>query len=199
MLGTGPGRFFLVNHSNGKLGINCLGTGPSATAAQIELQAALGVRRVIIVGTAGGLHLDQHPGDVVVASEAVRTDGTSDHYAAQEVAAVPDEALTGQLNEFLQSRGLGTSVAPCWTTAAPFRTTNVEIEFYADLGVRAVEEEAAALFVVAAARGVHAAAVLVVDAVPTSDAGWHLDLAAAQQQLQTVFAATIDFATSVNR
>jgi uridine phosphorylase len=199
MLGTGPGRFFLVNNSNGRVGINCLGTGPSATAAQIELQAELGVRRVIIVGTAGGLRLDQHPGDVVVASEAVRTDGTSDHYAAPDVAALPDEALTGQLNEFLQSRGVGTCVAPCWTTAAPFRTSNAEIEFYSDLGVRAVEEEAAALFVVAAARGIHAAAVLVVDGVPTPDGRWHLDLTTAQQQLQTVFATTIDFATSLNR
>src|SRR3954463_14303108 len=34
MLGTGPGRFFLVNDTNNRVGINCLGIGPSATAAQ---------------------------------------------------------------------------------------------------------------------------------------------------------------------
>ena len=130
MLGTGPGRFFLVNRTDGTVGINCMGTGPSATAAQLELQAALGIRRALIVGTAGGLHPNQQPGDVVVPSEAVRTDGTSDHYALADVPARPDEALAGRLDEFLRSRGLDTSTAPCWTTAAPFRTTTEEVEFY---------------------------------------------------------------------
>jgi uridine phosphorylase len=199
MLGTGPGRFFIVNDTQGAVGINCLGIGPSATAAQLELQAALGARRFILVGTAGGLHPDQQPGDVVVPTEAVRTDGTSDHYAPADVPAVPDHALAGQLDAALRSRGVATSLAPCWTTAAPFRTTREEVEFYAGHGVRAVEEEVAALFVVAAARDVEAAAALVIDGVPTTDTGWRVDLATAQQQLQTVFAATIDFATQLHR
>jgi uridine phosphorylase len=193
MLGTGPGRFFVDERTNGKVAVNCLGIGPSATAAQIELQAALGVQRVIIVGTAGGLRADQHPGGIVVPTEAVRDDGTSDHYAAGDVAALPDNILTAGLAHFLTDRGLDIEAAPCWTTAAPFRATNEEIDFYARHGVRAVEEEAAAMFVVAAARGVQAAAVLVIDGVPTEDGRWRLDLATAQQRLQDVFAATLDF------
>jgi uridine phosphorylase len=196
MLGTGPGRFFLVDATDGRVGINCLGTGPSATAAQLELQATLGVRRAIIVGSAGGLHPDQRPGDIVVPSEAVRADGTSDHYAADDVPALPDAELTRQLDDFLHARGFATTAAPCWTTAAPFRTTAEEVRFYADQGVRAVEEEAAALFVVAAAREVQAAAALVIDGRPTAG-GWHVELPTAQQQLQRVFAATVDFAAGL--
>ncbi len=199
MLGTGPGRFFLVDRTDGTVGINCMGTGPSATAAQLELQAELGVRRALIVGTAGGLHPNQQPGDVVVPSEAVRTDGTSDHYAPADVPARPDEALAGRLDEFLRSRGLDTSTAPCWTTAAPFRTTTEEVEFYARHGVRAVEEEAAALFVVAQACGVQAAAALVIDGIPTPDGRWDVDLRTAQTGLQRVFADTIDFAGALDR
>ena len=90
-------------------------------------------------------------------------------------------------------------MAPCWTTAAPFRTTNQEVEFYAGHGVRAVEEEAAALFVVAEARGVEAAAALVIDGTPTLDGRWNVDLQAAQQRLQQVVADVIDFAADPSR
>ena len=89
MLGTGPGRFFIVNDTDGRVGINCLGTGPSITAAQIELQAALGVERALIAGTAGGLLSDQSPGDLVLPTAAVRDDGTTDHYATSGQPAVP--------------------------------------------------------------------------------------------------------------
>jgi len=33
MLGTGPGRFYLVNESDGRVGINCLGVGAPAAVA----------------------------------------------------------------------------------------------------------------------------------------------------------------------
>ena len=75
------GRFFLVNETDLRVGINCLGTGPSVTAAQLELQAELGVHTVLLVGTAGGLTVDQKPGGIVLPTSAVRADGTSDHYA----------------------------------------------------------------------------------------------------------------------
>jgi hypothetical protein len=43
---------------------------------------------------------------------------------------------------------------------------------------------------------VQAAAALVIDGVPAAD-GWHLELPTAQQQLQRVFAATVDFAAGL--
>ena len=197
MLGPGPGRFFLVNDSDLRVGINCLGTGPSATAAQLELQAELGVQNVLLVGTAGGLTPDQAPGDVIVPTSAVRADGTSDHYAPQGQPARPDAELSEKLNAHLATRGIAGQAAPTWTTAAPFRTTAAEVTYYADLGVRAVEEEAAALFAVGEARDVRTAAALVLDGVPTAGGPWHLDLATAQQQLRALFSATIEFANTL--
>jgi uridine phosphorylase len=197
MLGTGPRRFFLVNESEGRVGINCLGTGPSATAAQLELQAELGARTVLLVGTAGGLRSDQMPGDVILPPSAVRADGTSDHYAAPDHPARPDRELSDNFNAYLRTNGMVGETAPCWTTAAPFRTTAVEIAYYADRGVRAVEEEVAALFTVGAARGLRTAAALVLDGVPTADGSWTLDLAAAQRQLQALFTTTVEFAGSL--
>jgi uridine phosphorylase len=194
MLGSGPGRFFIVNDTDNRVGINCLGIGPSATAAQLELQAELGVRNVLVIGTAGGLTPDQAPGDVILPTSAVRADGTSDHYAPRDRPARPDPELSELFNAHLETRGIAGQTAPCWTTAAPFRTTAVEIAYDSGRGVRAVEEEVAALFTVGAARGLRTAAALVLDGVPTSDGGWHIDLVAAQRQLQAVFTATVEFA-----
>lgn len=197
MLGTGPGRFFVVNDTDSRVGINCLGTGPSATAAQLELQAELGVRNALLIGTAGGLTSDQAPGDVVLPSSAVRADGTSDHYAPSDRLARPDRELAERFNARLETDGIAGQTAPCWTTAAVFRTTAAEIAYYREHGVRAVEEEVAALFTVGAARGLRTAAALVLDGIPTPDGSWRLDLAVAQRQLQAVFTATVQFAVTL--
>src|SRR3954451_22735403 len=197
MLGTGPGRFFLVNNTDGRVGINCLGTGPSATANQLELQAELGVRNVVLIGTAGGLRADQAPGDLILPTAAVRADGTSDHYAPPGQEARPNSELAAAFEAALEANGLPGDRAPCWTTAAAFRTTAEEIAYYGEQGVRAVEEEVAALFTVGAARNLRTAAALVLDAVPTAARQWRVDFAAAQGTLQALFAATVDFASSL--
>jgi uridine phosphorylase len=161
------------------------------------LQAELGVRNVLLVGTAGGRLPDQSPGNLIFPSAAVRADGTSDHYAAPGEAAVPDAALAAEFEAFLIAAGLAGERAPCWTTGAAFRTTAEEVGFYAARGVRAVEEEVAAVFTVGAARQVRTAAALVLDGVPTAEGGWHLDLGTAQQRLQALFGATVEFAATV--
>lgn len=196
MLGTGPGRFFVVNDTGEQVGVNCLGTGPSLTANQLELQAALGVRHVLLIGTAGGLTPDQAPGDIVHPDSAVRADGTSDHYLPLGAPAAPDRELFSAFVKFLAVRNLRGTTAPCWTTAAPFRTSRQELVHYRAEGVRAVEEEVASLYAAAQVLAVRTAATLVLDGVPTEDGTWHIDFAAAQARLQQLFAATLEFAAS---
>ena len=62
--------------------------GPSAAIAMEEL-ANLGVHTFIRVGTCGGIALEVQSGDVVVATGAVRMEGTSREYAPIEWPAVP--------------------------------------------------------------------------------------------------------------
>ena len=61
--------------------------GPSAAIAMEELNV-LGVDTVIRVGTSGGMSLNVHVGDVVIASGAIRMEGTSKEYMPIEVPAV---------------------------------------------------------------------------------------------------------------
>ena len=63
--------------------------GPSAAIAMEEL-VACGTHTFIRVGTCGGINLKVQAGDVVIASGAVRQDGTSREYAPIEFPAVSD-------------------------------------------------------------------------------------------------------------
>jgi uridine phosphorylase len=96
MLGPGPGRFFLVNATDGRVGVNCPGIGAPAAVAQLEVQAELGVERCVSIGTAGGFQADQEPGDAVLLTSAVRDEGTSYHYLPAGADAVPDPDLTAR-------------------------------------------------------------------------------------------------------
>ena len=63
--------------------------GPSAAIAMEEL-AAIGADTFIRVGTSGGIDLDVCPGDVVVATGAIRFEHTSLEYAPIEFPSVAD-------------------------------------------------------------------------------------------------------------
>lgn len=70
--------------------------GPSASIALEEL-ANIGADTFIRVGTCGGIATDVKGGDVVIATGAVRMEGTSKEYAPIEFPAVPDPVVTSAL------------------------------------------------------------------------------------------------------
>ena len=63
--------------------------GPSASIALEELTKC-GAKTFIRIGTCGGMQTDVKSGDIVIASGAVRMEGTSKEYAPIEYPAVPD-------------------------------------------------------------------------------------------------------------
>lgn len=79
--------------------VSCTSTGvggPSASIA-IEELVACGAKTFIRVGTCGGMQLDVESGDIVVASGAVRAEGTSKEYAPIEFPAVPNVKVAAAL------------------------------------------------------------------------------------------------------
>ena len=138
--------------------------GPSAAIAMEEL-CNMGADTFIRIGTCGGIHLDVLPGDVVVATGAVRFEHTSLEYAPLEYPAVPDFEVTAALNEASRALGYRThlGVVQCKDSFygqhspqnSPVSWELIQKwESWKRLGVKASEMESAALFVVAAARGV---------------------------------------------
>ena len=138
--------------------------GPSASIAMDEL-AAIGADTFIRVGTCGGIDLDVCPGDVVVATDAIRFEHTSLEYAPIEFPAVPDFNITAALKAASEDLGYRThtGVVQCkdsfYGQHSPEKSpVSYELlqkwESWKRLGVKDSEMESAALFVVAAALGV---------------------------------------------
>ena len=72
--------------------------GPSASIALEEL-VKIGAEKFIRVGTCGGIDINVKGGDIVVATGAVRMEGTSKEYAPIEFPAVADLDITNALVE----------------------------------------------------------------------------------------------------
>ena len=138
--------------------------GPSASIAMEEL-ANLGVHTFVRVGTCGGIELDVKSGDVVIATGAIRMEGTSREYAPIEFPAVANLEVTNALVEAAKRQGR------CWHAGVvqckdsfygqhmpekmpvSYQLQN-KWEAWKRLGVLASEMESAALFTVAAYRRV---------------------------------------------
>lgn len=138
--------------------------GPSAAIAMEEL-AAIGADTFIRVGTCGGIKLDVKAGDVVIATGAVRHEGTSREYAPIEYPAVPHYDCLTALVEGAKALGYPwhAGVVQCkdsfYGQHSPARMpVSYELlekwEAWKRLGVLASEMESAALFTVAATLGV---------------------------------------------
>lgn len=134
--------------------------GPSAAIAMEELVQA-GADTFVRIGTCGGMQLDVLSGDIVIASGAVRMEGTSREYAPIEFPAVADitvvNALAEAAKELNQNYHVG--VVQCkdsfYGQHSPERMpVSYELmqkwEAWKRLGCLASEMESAALFVVAA-------------------------------------------------
>jgi uridine phosphorylase len=135
--------------------------GPSASIAMEEL-VTCGAKTFIRVGTCGGIDLDVQPGDIIVATGAVRYEHTSMEYAPIEFPAVADFNITAALKSASEELGYRThvGVVQCkdafYGQHAPEKSPvywelQQKWESWKRLGVKASEMESAALFVVAAA------------------------------------------------
>ena len=79
--------------------------GPSASIA-IEELVKCGADTFVRVGTCGGMQLDVMGGDMVIATGAIRMEGTSKEYAPIEYPAVADIDIVNALSEATKKLGL---------------------------------------------------------------------------------------------
>lgn len=143
--------------------------GPSAAIAMEEL-AACGTHTFIRIGTCGGISTMVRTGDCVIATGAVRQEGTSREYAPIEFPAVPDADVLFSLVGAAKELGYvyHTGVVQCkdsfYGQHSPDRMPIsgellAKWEAWKRLGVLASEMESAALFTVASALGVRCGSV----------------------------------------
>lgn len=73
------------------------GMGGPSTAICVEELAMLGIEKLIRVGTSGGMQIDVKAGDLVIATGAVREEGTSEEYISLKYPAIADLDITNAL------------------------------------------------------------------------------------------------------
>lgn len=132
--------------------------GPSAAIAMEEL-VKIGADTFIRVGTCGGMDINVKGGDIVVATGAVRMEGTSKEYAPIEYPAVADFTVTNAIVDAAKSLNYEyhTGVVECkdsfYGQHDPDRMpVNYELtnkwNAWLKMGCVASEMESAALFIV---------------------------------------------------
>lgn len=133
--------------------------GPSASIALEELVLS-GADTFIRVGTCGGIDLEVKGGDIVIATGAIRMEGTSREYAPIEYPAVADLDVTNALVQASKDLGFTyhTGVVQCkdafYGQHEPERMpVSYELlnkwEAWKRMGCKASEMESAALFIAA--------------------------------------------------
>jgi uridine phosphorylase len=136
------------------IGVFHPGVGAPLAAAFFEEAIAHGMRRFMAVGTAGGLVPSITVGHAVLATSAVRDEGTSYHYLPASRTSEPAHEAVVALQTVLRKHGVPFVEGATWTTDAFYRETRGRVARRVDEGCLTVEMEAAALFAVAAFRSV---------------------------------------------
>ena len=81
------------------------GMGGPSTAIGVEELSRTGVDTFLRIGTCGGMQPDVLPGDLVIATGAIRMEGTSREYVPLEFPAVPDLGVTNALVQAAENAG----------------------------------------------------------------------------------------------
>ncbi|MBR5267429.1 MAG: uridine phosphorylase [Lachnospiraceae bacterium] len=138
--------------------------GPSASIALEEL-VKCGAETFVRVGTCGGMDLDVKGGDIIVATGAIRMEGTSKEYAPIEFPAVANIDVVNALRQAAKNLEYTyhTGVVQCKDSFygqhnPELMPVSYELEnkwqAWMRLGCKASEMESAALFIVSSFLGV---------------------------------------------
>ena len=130
------------------------GVGAPLAAGFLEEMIARGCRRFVACGGAGVLVPEVALGHVIVPTAAVRDEGTSYHYLPPGRTVAPSREAVRAIVATLERHHVPHVEAATWTTDALYRETRAKVQRRAAEGCVTVEMEAAALFAVAAFRGV---------------------------------------------
>jgi len=146
-------------------GIGC----PSAAIAVEEL-SRIGAETFIRVGTTGALQNEIKTGDIVIATSAVRADGTSRSYAPIELPAVADFNVTSALVNAAHKLRQKVHFGPVLTSDAFYGDLD-NLRLWSKYNVLSVEMESSTLFTLANVKKLKAGSILAVDGNPLMGLG----------------------------
>jgi purine-nucleoside phosphorylase len=145
--------------------VQATGMGCPSAAIVVEELVQLGVKRLIRVGTCGGLQPDLKLGDLIVAISAVAADSTAAHLVNEPHVPTADWELVHGAVHAAKELGKPVRVGPIVSSDLFYNPDDGQYQRWSDRGILAVEMEAAVLFTLGALRKVKAGCLLTVSDV----------------------------------
>ena len=156
-----------------KVSVTSTGIGGASASIAMEELVKLGAKYFIRVGTCGAMQKEIIGGDIVVATGAIRMEGTSKEYAPIEFPAVADFGITNAIIDGAKQLNFNYHVGVVQCKDSFYgqhepekKPVGYELinkwEAWKKLGCLASEMESAALFVVASSLGVRVGSVFLV-------------------------------------
>jgi uridine phosphorylase len=126
--------------------------GGSYAVLVAEQLLASGARMIVGLTSAGRVSPTLPIPSLVIATAAIRDEGTSFHYLPPSRSVAAPSRPVGPLTRALERLGPPVYQGTVWTTDAPYRETRQQLDEYGAEGVLAVEMQAASLFALAQVR-----------------------------------------------
>jgi purine-nucleoside phosphorylase len=151
--------------------VQTTGMGTPSMSIVVEELLRLGARRLIRVGTCGGIMDGLRTGDLVIATAACPVDGATTTYLHGEAyAPAADFELTRELVDAAAAVGVEAQTGLVASVDVFYNTDDDYAKRWRERGVLAFEMEASALFYLAAREGAQAACALIVSDVLSEEA-----------------------------
>ena len=157
---------FTGTYNGTPVSVQTTGMGTPSTSIVVEELLRLGAKRLIRVGTCGGIASGLKTGDLVIGTAACPVDGATTTYLHGEAfAPAADFGLTRALVDAAEVAGITARTGLVASVDVFYNTDDDYAKRWRERGVLAFEMEASALFFLAARDGVQAACALTVSDV----------------------------------
>jgi 5'-methylthioadenosine phosphorylase/purine-nucleoside phosphorylase len=157
---------FTGTYQGRPVSVQASGMGCPSAGIVIDELVQLGVKRILRVGTCGGLQADLAIGDLIVAISAVPADSTATHLIGGEPhAPTADWELVHGAVHAAKELGKKVRVGPIVSSDVFYNPDGGQYGRWSERGVLAVEMEAAMLFTLGALRKIQAGCLLTVSDV----------------------------------
>ena len=136
-------------YKDAKVALYLSPVGAPACVLLLEDIYALGVEKVVMVGTCGVLEKDIEDCSIIIPTQAIRDEGTSYHYASAAEEIEVNKKYSDEFIGLLEELECSYSCGKVWTTDAFYRETREKMKRRKEQGCVCVDMECSAVTAVA--------------------------------------------------
>jgi len=139
------------------------GIGCPSAAIVVEELMKIGAETFIRVGTTGALQPDIEIGDIVIATAAVRADGTTRSYVPVEYPAVANYDVVSAILQASREMKKDVHLGIVLSSDTYYGGDSEALQRFGEANVLSIEMECSVIFTLAGLRGLRSGAIMVVD------------------------------------